>query len=180
MFHGRLLSRTLYLVAAGLVLANTGCLAVALGTVAAGGTAAAAYAYANGKYYRDYPTKLPDTQEATHTALKELGFPIDHEEPGANKDYIESKTGDGEQIKVYVESIPSRVPAEGGVIRVGVRVGAFGDQAVSARILDQISLHLVAPVQTRPDGPAPPPPPPKRLQPLPYETPPPPLASQPK
>jgi hypothetical protein len=149
MFHRPFLTRLLYLVAAGLVLANSGCLAVALGTVAAGGTAAAAYAYANGKYYRDYTTK---------------------------KDYIESKTGDGDPIKIYVESIPSRVPAEGGVVRVGVRVGAFGDQAVSARILDQVSLHLVAPVQVRPDGPLPPPPPPQRLQPLPYETPPPPLA----
>src|SRR5260370_26842328 len=121
MFHDRFLFRALYLVVAGLVLANTGCLAVALGTVAAGGTAAGVYLYANGKYYRDYTTKLPETQEATHTALKELGFPIDHEEPGANKDYIESKTGDGDPIKIYVESIPSRVPADGGVVRVSTR-----------------------------------------------------------
>jgi hypothetical protein len=176
MFHGRFLSRVLYLVVIVLVLANTGCLAVALGTVAAGGTVAGVYLYANGKYYRDYTNKLPETQEATRTALKELGFLIDHEEPDAAKAYIESKTGDGEQIKVFLESIPSRVPAEGGVVRVSVRVGAFGDQGVSARILDQISLHLVAPVQVRPEGQVPPPPPPQRLQPLPYETQPPPLA----
>ncbi len=173
MFHGRLRNRLLLVAVAAMLLANTGCLAVALGTVAAGGTAAAVYAYANGRLYRDYPTPFPHAVEATHTALKELQFPIDHEEPGADKTYIESKTGDGDPIRIYVDSIPSRIPSEGGVIRIGVRVGSFGDQALSARILDQISLHLVAPVQVQQDGRAPSSPP-ARLQPIPYEGPPPP------
>jgi hypothetical protein len=176
MFHGRLLTRVFYVVIAALLLANTGCLAVALGTVAAGGAAAGAYAFANGRYYREYPTKLEHGQDATHTALKELGFAVTKEEPGAEKVYIESNTGDGDPIRVYLENIPNRIPAEGNVVRIGVRVGTWGDQAVSTRILDQISLHLVAPVQVQTEGQKPPPPPPPRLQPLPYETPPPPLA----
>ncbi len=176
MCDDRFLTRVSFLLVAGLLLCNTGCLAVALGTVAAGGTAAAAYAYANGRFYRDYSTKLPEAQEATRTALKELQLPVNHEEPAADKTYIESKTGDGDRIQIFVETIPGRIPAEGTVVRIAVRVGAFGDQTVSSRILDQVSLHLVAPVQVRQDGQVPPPPPSQRLQPLPYETPPPPLA----
>ena len=178
MFNRRFLTRVSFLVVAVLLLGNTGCLAVALGTVAAGGTAAAAYAYASGKYYRDYSTKLPEAQEATRTALKELQLPVNHEEPSADKSYIESKTGDGDRIQIYVDTIPGRIPAEGSVVRITVRVAVLGDQTVSARILDHISLHLVAPVQVRQEGQMPPPPPSQRLQPLPYETPPPPLAGK--
>jgi Protein of unknown function (DUF3568) len=168
MCDGRLLTRGLYLVMAAVLLTNTGCLAVALGTVAAGGTAAAAYVYANGRLYREYNTKLPEAEEATRTALKELGFAVNVEEPKAEKDYFESKTGDGDTIKIYLDSIPSRIPAEGNVVRIGVRVGLVGDQDVSARILDQISLHLVAPVQIRQDGRPPLPPSPQRLEPIPF------------
>jgi hypothetical protein len=184
MTNGRLFTHSLYVVVAGVLLTNTGCLAVALGTAAVGGTAAAAYVYANGRLYRDYNTKLPEAEEASRTALKELGFAINVEEPKADKDFIESKTGDGDTIKIYLDSIPSRIPAEGNVVRIGVRVGLVGDQNVSARILDQISLHLVAPVQIRPDGQPPQPQPPQRLEPVQYvppsprETPAPPLAPQ--
>jgi hypothetical protein len=174
MFHGRFGTRVLFLVVAGVMLVNTGCLAVALGTVAAGGTAAAVYFYSNGRYYRDYQTKLPDAVEATRTALKELQMPIDKDDPGQDKAYFESKTGDGDPIRIDVTVIPSRIPAEGGVVRIGVRVGQLsGDQNVSARILDQVSLHLVAPVQVQQDG-LKPPPPPQRLQPVPFDAPPPP------
>jgi Protein of unknown function (DUF3568) len=175
MFHGRFLTRVLLLVVAGMMLVSTGCLAVALGTVAAGGTAAAVYMYANGRYYRDYPTRLPDAVEATRTALKELQMPIDKDEPEADKAYFESKTGDGDPIRIDITMLPNRIPAEGGVVRIGVRVGHTGDQNVSARILDQISLHLVAPVQVR-EGP--PPGPPQRLQPIAYDPPPPPRETQ--
>jgi hypothetical protein len=176
MSNVRLLARLSYLVVAGIVLLNAGCLAVALGTAGAAGAAALAYTYANGRFYREYPTKMPEALEATRTALKELQLPIEKEEPPAgDKAYIESKTGDGDTIKIYLETIASRIPAEGSVVRIGVRVGPVaGDQTVSTRILDQINLHLVAPVQVRPEYTVPPLPPPQRLQP---ETPPPPLVA---
>jgi len=175
MSNVRWLKRLAFLIVAGLLLLNTGCLAVALGTVGAAGAAGAVYVYGNGRYYRDYPTKMPEALEATRTALKELQLPIVQEDPAnADKGLIESKTGDGDAIKIYLENMPSRIPAEGNVVRIGVRVGAFGDSNVSTRILDQINLHLVAPVQVRPAYVGPPLPPPQRLQP---ETPPPPLAT---
>jgi hypothetical protein len=173
MLHGRLLTRAVFGGLAGVLLVNTGCLAVALGTAVAGATAAGVYVYANGRYYRDYPTKLPHAVEATRTALKELQLPIDKDEPEQDKAYFESKTGDGAPIRIDVTSMPNSIPAEGGVVRIGVRVGAAGDEKISARILDQVSLHLVAPVEVRQDG-RPPAPPPQRLQPMPFDPPPPP------
>jgi hypothetical protein len=151
----RRLGRLGYLLVGALALANGGCLLVAVG--AAGGAAAAGYAYYKGRLYRDYPANLNDSLAAVRTSLLELQFPIVTEESKAGESYVATKAADGSNISIYLEVLQSRIPAEGPVTRISVRVATFGDEAVSARILDQISMHLVTPTQLA-HPPQPPPP----------------------
>src|SRR5262245_2677872 len=142
-------NRLVLLAWAALALANGGCLAVAAGAAAAG-AGAAGYAYLKGRYYRDYPASLDDAFAGIRTALTELQFPLDHEEKTNGKGMIESRTSDGTDIHIEFETLLSRVPAEGQVTRVYIRIGTFGDELVSARIFDQADLHFVPPGRASP------------------------------
>jgi hypothetical protein len=125
-------------------LLNGGCL-VAAAAGAAGGGAAAVYAYQRGRLYREYPASLADATSAVRTSLTELGFPTVTEKFKDDERIFTTKTGDDTAIHITLEPLTSRIPAEGPMTRISVRVGTFGDDAVSARILDQVSMHLVAP-----------------------------------
>ena len=137
-------SRLLLLGAASAALVNGGCVAAAAAG-AAGGGAAALYAYQRGRLYRDYPASLTDSTAAVRTSLAELQFPPGSEKSDGGTFTFETKTTDGAKVRVLLEAQTSRVPAEGPVTSVTVRVGNFGDDKVSARILDQVSMHLVVP-----------------------------------
>jgi Protein of unknown function (DUF3568) len=148
----------LLLAAAGL--ASSGCLIIAAG--AAGG-AAVTYAYCKGKVCGQYYAALGDCWAATHTALLDLGMPIEKEDRGGSTAFIVTRTADGERVRIYLDSLPSQIPAEAEMTRICVRVATFGDYSVSERIMDQIGRHL-APPQTAPPPalgavPATPPPP---------------------
>ena len=132
-------------------LANTGCI---LATAGIAGGAVAGYAFCKGKVCGAYTASCDDTWAATHTALNELGMPIVKEERKATEGFIESRTADGNHVKIYLQSDLSKIPAEGQITYVCVRVAVFGDRPVSDRILDQVGLHL-APVSW-PGGAAPP------------------------
>jgi hypothetical protein len=160
--------RTLYVLMGLAALVNGGCLVVAAGAAAAGG-AGAAYAYMRGALYREYPSTLTDSYAAARSALTELQMPIVREEPQTvGQAYLESRTGDGNPVRVYLTARATPIPTDGPVTRVSVRVGAFGDDVVSTKLLDQIDRHLT-PVAPPTAAAAPPPP-------RPPETPPPPLA----
>jgi hypothetical protein len=159
-------------------LLQTGCLLVAAG--AAAGGAAAGYAYYNGRLYRDYPAGMGDTLVAVRGALADLQFPLLSEESGAAP-FLLTRTTDGSKIRICLETVASRVPVEGTVTRVSIRVATFGDEAVSARILDQVARRLAIPIAAAP-APAPAPGVPGTIQPAwapgaPVETPAPPLAA---
>lgn len=164
-----------------LTLANGGCLWVAAG-VASG--AAVGYAYCKGKVSQCYNANFDDAWAAARTALTELGMPVLHEEHESNGcGFIESQTGDGDRVRINLETEPSKFPAEGPLTRICVRVALFGDHPVSYRLLDQISAHLVAAPLAGPPAPLPAPPPvvgqTKPIPPAgtPPQTPPPPLAN---
>jgi len=157
---------------AAVALINSGCLVVAAAGAAAG---IAGYAYYKGKVCRPYLAHPADVHAATLKALAELRLPILKDEPSDSGGTIESRSGtDDVVISLSLQNSP--VPGEGPVTEVGVRVGALGDEGLSARILDQISFHLVPP------GVVPAPPPLSAPQPqlppapVPQETAPPPLA----
>jgi hypothetical protein len=131
-------------------LVNGGCLLAVAG--AAGAGAAAGYVYYNGLLYRDYHANLSDTMAAVRRSLIELQFPISEEKTETGSAFIKTHTNDGYMVRIYLDMVPSPIPAEGTMTRIGIRVGYSGDEAVSARILDQVSRHLVAP-STLPAGP---------------------------
>lgn len=154
-------------------LSQAGCLVLAAG--AAGG-AAVGYAYVKGKVSHTYNAGFQDAWLATKTALAELGMPVQVEEHDPSGGSLETRTGHGERVHIQLEVVPSRIPAEGSVTRVSVRVGTFGDAQVSERILNQIGYHL-APANL--PLPAPPPAPLSPAPTPPPQTAPPPLAPEP-
>ena len=178
--------RLVYLGLAALLLVNAGCLVVAAGAAVGGAAAAAGYAYYNGCLYRDYPASLGDSLAAVRTSLSELQFPVLKEEADGGSAVVVTRTADGSKVRIHLDLVPSRIPVEASATRVSIRVGAFGDEPVSVRILDQVSAHLVSPGGAPRLMPQPASPPPAALGPIqttaatrPGETTPPPLAPEP-
>jgi hypothetical protein len=133
--------RPALLLVASLTLVNAGCLAVAAGAAGAG---AATYFYVKGKACQEYAASFKDTMQAVETSLKELGFPVDHkEESGATGEVLSRTRDDNATISIDLLTTTSRIPAEGSVTRVCIRIGTFGDQTLSQRLLTQIGSHLV-------------------------------------
>jgi hypothetical protein len=124
------------------VLAPGGCAAVAVGAVGAG---AAGFAYYNGLRYREYHASLGDTTSATRAALGDLQFPVIEHTTDTGTSTLKTRTNDGHTVRIYLDVVPSPIPAEGSLTRVSIRVGVTGDEGVSARLLDQIYLHLAPP-----------------------------------
>jgi hypothetical protein len=144
--------RLAYLLLVALALANGGCLIIAAG--AAGG-AAVGYCYYKGKVCATYNARLADTWAATESALHELGMPIVKQEQQGDKGWFESRTSNGQHVKIHLQAQESKIPAEGQLTQVCVRVGTFGDRQVSERVLDQVGLHLAPPAVPLPTSPPP-------------------------
>lgn len=161
------LGRTAFVAVALVALTNAGCIIAAVGA-AAGGAAAVGYAYYAAPLVREYPTPFGETLAAVKAALADLQFPVVKETPAGDGTVIETRTGEGVKVQVSLDIITSAVPADGSVTKVSVRVGHFGDDAVSTRIQDQIAHHLPG---------LPPPPAPMLQAPRPPESAPPPLAA---
>ena len=184
---GRL--RMAYLLLAAGTLGSAGCLAVA--AAGAAGAGAATYVYIKGKVCLDYPASFSDAWAAVQKALQEERFPLVSNENDGKSGKITTRTTDGTTITIDLEVLPSRIPAEGNLTRVCVRVGLLGDQPLSERLLSRISSHLAPPVSPAPvptaSAPAPgwtPPPGSAPIRPVaasgPAETPEPPGAPLPK
>jgi hypothetical protein len=128
-----------FLLTAVVMVCQAGCLWVAAGAAAGG---AAGYAYYRGKNCHSFPAGFEDSWAATRTALCDLGMPILKEERDQGCGTIKTQTSDGDRVKIDLEVIPSRIPAEGMMTRICVRVGTFGDHPVSERVLYQVGAHL--------------------------------------
>lgn len=139
-----------WLLLGSVLILQTGCALALVG--AAAGAGAAGYMYYNGLLYRDYHANLGDTVAAVRTSLVELQFPLIKEKNDTGSSYFQTQTGDGHTVRVYLDTVPSSIPAEGAITRVSIRVGFAGDDVVSARILDQVSKHLIPPGTIPPAG----------------------------
>jgi hypothetical protein len=154
-----------------LALAGGGCLAVGAGLA---GGAVAGYYYCKGRVSQNYDTCFADTWAGVHASLAELGLPIVAEEHDTTGGSVETRSADGDRVHIALEIQPGR-PTERQATLVSVRVGTFGDQPLSDRILNQVDRHLMTPPRTV----ALPQTPPPSLAGLPGETAPPPLAGAP-
>lgn len=128
--------RVILLAIAGLAISTAGCLGLVAAGAAAGG--AAGYMYIKGKVCMEYPAPFTDTWTATHAALKSLGLPALGQENAGTRGTITSRTSDGTNVTVEVETQLSRLPAVPNLTRVCVRVGTWGDKPLSEQILTRI------------------------------------------
>jgi hypothetical protein len=137
-------TRAAVLITAITLLCAGGCLWLAASAVV-GGAAGAGYVYYKGKVSRPYNAGLDDVWSATHAALTELGMKIESEGRDTLSAEVHSRLADGDKVRIYIDVKDSRIPAEGPLTVVGIRVGKFGDEAASVRVLNQIDMHLVHP-----------------------------------
>jgi hypothetical protein len=121
-----------------LALGSSGCLVVGAGVA---GGAVAGYYYFKGSVCQNYDAAFAETWAAVRTALDELGLPIVSEEHDPAGGSFETRTSDGDRVRIFV-TILGNPAAERSLTRVSVRVGTFGDQPLSDRILTQVDRHL--------------------------------------
>jgi len=135
--------------------ATSGCLWLAA-SAAVGGAAGAGYVYYKGKVTQPYNASLDHVWAASHTALAELGMGVESESRDNISGTIYSTLANGEKVRIYLDVKESKIPAEGPLTVVAIRVGMIGDEGASVRILHQIDAHLThPPVVSRPGGPPP-------------------------
>jgi hypothetical protein len=176
--HGKRLGTRFALLAVGLLaLASSGCLVIAAG--AASG-AAVGYFYYRGEICKYYSAGPEATFAATRAALLDLNMPILREENNGARGSIEATTAQNEKVHVSLHQDTDNGPAP--MTRVGVRVGTFGNEEISATLLGQIEARLSYPGSGRlvPQA-APTLGPIQPVSPvgIPNQTPPPPLAGEP-
>lgn len=144
--------------------AASGCLAVGIGTAAAGG--AVGYAYYHGAVQRAYPVTVKAAARATQDAMAKLGMPLTnatHSEKESTL-YFHQGQANGTKIRIWLQQESAPNPSDGVLTVITVRVGTFGDQELTERILDEIARHLSLPSQPGGTGPS-------RLVPLPSDDP---------
>jgi len=129
---------------AGLLLVSLtaqGCLAVIAGG-AAGLAGAAAYEYWKGTVRETVPAETHAVWQAAHAALQDLQLPVIYSGSEGDALVIESRSPTDEPIKITLEGGKSQVPQGPAKTEVNIRVGTWGDEYLSRRILEQIYVRL--------------------------------------
>lgn len=120
---------------------SSGCLAVVAGGTA-GLVGAAAYEYWKGAVRETIPASSDSVWQAAHAALADLGLPVLYSGNEGTKLILESRSPKDEDIKVEIEPEKSSVPQALPRTQVSIRVGTWGDEYLSRRILEQIYVRL--------------------------------------
>jgi len=97
---------------------------------------AAGYAYAKGELKSTEPAPLDRTWDATVAAAKELQFPIVEQSKDALEARMVAKNAEDRDIRIKLKKVADNST------ELHVRVGAFGDEAVSHEILDRIRKRV--------------------------------------
>src|SRR5882762_9575263 len=111
---------TLLAVLASLIAFASGCALFAVG--------AAGYAYAKGELKSTEPAPLDRTWDATVAAVKELQFPIVEQSKDALEARMVATNAEDKDIRIKLKKVADNST------ELHVRVGAFGDEAVSHEI----------------------------------------------
>jgi hypothetical protein len=138
-------TRSLFLLfVIAVTLPSSGCIAAAV-TAGVVGAGAAGYVYYQGAVPRDFPANMDQAWAGTQMALADLGMPVVSAVRDDDSATIESRTGDGDKVKITLEPRAARVPADGQWTHVTVRVALLGDTPVTERIMNQIDSRLAPP-----------------------------------
>ncbi len=136
----RKVRRLAFLVIGLVALTNAGCVPLLVGGAAAAGVAG--YSYYAGKLQGDFPASVAQTEVAARTAVQDLGCTVFRADSGV----IEGRTPEGDRLTVYVDPSPDELVSRNGMpltlTRVTVRIGMFGDDVFSEKILDRVNFRL--------------------------------------
>ncbi|MFA6287075.1 MAG: DUF3568 family protein [Opitutaceae bacterium] len=111
---------------------QSGCLLVAAGAVAGAG----AVVYVRGELQASLDSGYESVKKATNRAIDQLQFKKISESKDALKDVLIARTADDTKVEITIIKV-SEV-----LTKVEIRVGVFGDQAVSMTILEKIKKGL--------------------------------------
>jgi hypothetical protein len=128
-------------------LTNSGCLGglIVAGVAASAAGGATGYAYVRGEVPRDYPVDPVRAEAAVRATLAEMQFQEVRRERDGAKISIETHTPNNTTVMIYVTPRDKQVNVDPNVTRVAVRVGVFGDEPLSVRILNTIDKYLLPP-----------------------------------
>jgi len=122
----------LVLAAAALVLASlTGCVAVVAGAAGAG-----AVAYVRGQLESTLSAGYDKAADAANLAVQQLQFSKISEKKDAVADIITVRTAGDRKIVIKIDKVAALSS------KVRIRVGWFGDEALSLTVLDKIRANL--------------------------------------
>ncbi len=121
---------TVFLVAA--VLASMGCAGLLVGATAGAGSAI----YAKGNLETRLQADINRSWEATVTAVRGIGFEIEKRNMDQTSAKLEARTADEKTVTIDLESKGNEET------KIWIRVGVFGDEDRSRRILDKIKSRL--------------------------------------
>ena len=126
-----LLSGILAVGLTGVTVVQSGCLAVAAGVAAAG-----TVVYIRGELQASLANPYGDVISATGKAIEKLQFRKISEKGDALKTVIVARTGSDKKIEITVKRVTDTLT------KVEIRVGVFGDEALSMTVLDNIKQGL--------------------------------------
>jgi hypothetical protein len=121
----------LVLAAAVLAVASTGCVAVVAGAAGAG-----TVAYVQGRLDATLNADYEKTVNATDLAIKDLQFAKISEKKDALQAIFIARTAGDRKVEIKVLKV-TELSA-----KVEIRVGVFGDEALSLTVLDKIKANL--------------------------------------
>ena len=119
-----------------LALPLQGCFLLLLGGGAAGG--AGAVAYKHGELHSVEAASFERTWEAAQEAMRDLGFAVTDQEKDPDSAKLEARTKDNDEVKVRLEATSATAT------EIRIRVGTFGNEALSRVILEKIKRNIGA------------------------------------
>ncbi|HUT37487.1 MAG TPA: DUF3568 family protein [Planctomycetota bacterium] len=127
--------RVAALLAVGLAgLLSAGCTLMLFGAGAAAGAGAVAYLQGELKANQDAP--LAKALKAAEAAVKEMQYSVTERTEGVDRCRILAKGAGDKRIEVNLRKLTPKAT------EIGIRVGVFGDEALSRQILQAIQKRL--------------------------------------
>lgn len=104
----------------------------------AGGAAAGAgsYAYVTGELKASEAVSLENAYQAAQQAMSDLEFTVTDKEKDAFYAEVNARRASGKKIKIKLDK------ESNSLTRISIRVGTFGDESMSQKILERIKKHI--------------------------------------
>ena len=138
----RIAKRLLLIGIAVLAMGQAGCVLLAAGAVGGGATA---FGIARGTVTRSFDASVEATATAAHTALQDLGLPVQRPRWSPGFAEVDSTLAGGEPVLITMRNEIQPVPTDPPKTRIEVHARIFGDKTFSERLLDQIGHRLKNP-----------------------------------